>query len=408
MLPSLVFFATLGLLQTPARGDAPLAVLPFTAPHDVMTEDALDLLSGVLAAQLAEQAGMQVVSPEELRALLENEAQRQATGASQDDALVEVSQALDAQDLVRGSVARVGSRLVWTTTRVNATTGAITHRAQVSGATLQALAAQADDVALALLGNERLAQEPRAAAKRLGFGDTQDLTHFKKFRARNPDWGTQEALTEYIILNNLETNRLALVEAGLFLAGGTFGTLAMLHAVASYMLVFSLPLGPLALVPAALAFVLGAVGLVLVVSSVGAGVVDALNRGFRTVKQDGCCRDDARIKEAAQSSALRKSAAFAILVGGPTFTTLSFCAMILFGLAATTVSGLGVAFGLPKPGDAYFSSPAYYLSAAPAGWSYACAVLGCLVPCVVGIPLGSLLLFWPSQSPVEGLDEDAP
>lgn len=64
-----------------------MAVMPILSPDSSTSADALDLLSGVLSAQLAELGGAKVLSPDELRALLATESTRQGLGAVDDGAL---------------------------------------------------------------------------------------------------------------------------------------------------------------------------------------------------------------------------------------------------------------------------------------------------------------------------------
>ncbi|MBI5494688.1 MAG: hypothetical protein HY904_06630 [Deltaproteobacteria bacterium] len=391
------------LADAPGAPAESVAVLPFHAPDASVGEDGLDLLSTVLAAQLAEQGHLRVISAEELRALMRNEQDRQALGGGEDDALREMSGAMGASAVVTGSVARTGARLVWQAALAPSSDPEKARRAEVSGATLQALAARADEVALALLGRGTEA-DSEETAKRLGFRDVADVKDFAGFRAEHPEMGVQEALTQYIVEHNVEPNRLSLAESGLFLGGGGLTTLAMVTASAAFLMALYLPLGPLALPISCGSCVLGLSGLGLMLTSAGVSAWDGLNRQFRRVQRKGCCRDDARIQDAVSASTLRKGTALAVLVGGPAWTVLTFSTLIWLGVGASVFNTLRSAYGINLQPGWYTASPASYLTSPFTGTTYACAVCGCITPCLIGVPLGSLLLFWPDPQAVQGVE----
>jgi len=384
-----------------------IAVLPFSAPSEVLSDDGLDLLSRVLASHLAELGRLRVISPDELRALLQTEAHRQALGGGEDDALREISGALGAAEVVSASVSKDGKRLTWKATLVRQADAAVLQQGEASASSLQALAAQADEVALQLLGRANELQDPADAARRLGFKSVEDVKDFRAFRAGHPELGTQEALTEYIIAHNVESNRIAVAETSLFVAGGALTTLALVCASMGFVLSAMLPLWFLALPFSLIAVLAGLTGLGLMGSATVLSAVDGLNRGFRPVRAEGCCRDDAQIQESVESSAMRRASAFAVLVGGPAFTAASFTVLVLLGTSSALLSVPRQAFGAPGPDEAYYASTGYLVSSAPVGLTYACAVFGCLTPCLLGLPLGTALLLWPSSPAVADLEEGA-
>lgn len=397
--------ATQTSAQPPGKpGAQTAAILPFHS--QVASEDALDLLASVLAEQLAELGDWKVISPEELRALLQNEQSRQALGGGEDEALREASGALGAREVVQGEVVRLDKRLIWRATLVDQSAGEIRQRGEVSGNSVQALAGRADELALMLLGRRDEAEDPEAVADRLGFENASDARDFEGFRERNPELGTGEALTRYIIANNVESNRLAIVEA-LLVGGGAAGTtLALALGFGGFLVPLILPVGPLALVLSFLAIVSGVTSLVLLASGVGVVVVDGLNRSFRPVKKSGCCRDDAEVADAWAATALRRTAAFVVLLAGPWSIAASFGVVVFAGTTYVTATTLRLGWGIPPFPEGYTVSPAYLVTTVLAGPVYLCTILACVVPLFVSVPLGIALLAWPTRAPVSSLEAE--
>jgi hypothetical protein len=406
--------AVLGLflaLQTPTTPPAPPhasamtgAILPFHSLNNAVNEDGLDLLASMLAAQLAELGEWKVISPEELRALLRNEASRQALGGAADDALREASGALGAQEVVTGEVALAGSRLVWRASLLDQSVGELRRRAEVTGPNLQALAARADEMALMLLGRANEAEDEEAVADRLGFADPSHVHDFQGFRDDHPEMGTQEALTQYIIRHNVESTRLALVEAGTFLVGALAITAALGLGYGAFLSVLLVPLAPLSLLAACLAFTLGLGGAAALASGLGIAVFDALNLGFRRVNKAGCCRDDPAIEDANQASALRRAASFVVLTSGALPFALGLALIGMLGSAYALVAVPRAEWGVAPLPAGYTTHPLTAVTAVFSGVAYLTGILGCLLPAVVALPTGLLLLFWPSRSPVEDVE----
>jgi hypothetical protein len=381
-----------------------MAVMPILSPDSSTSADALDLLSGVLSAQLAELGGAKVLSPDELRALLATESTRQGLGAVDDGALAEIAAASGAELVVTGRVNRVAGLMRWEAELVNTRLSSTLHHGTLTGRNVQALAARGDEMALLLLGKKQETGVKASAAKRLGFNSKEDLRGFVDYRKQHPEWGTTEALTQYIIANNVEENRLALSEAGVFLAGAALSVHSVLFAMGAMFAYTSTPL-PFLVAP----FCVGATGCCFagagtMAVAVGLAIWDGLDRTFRPVKKKGCCRDDAIIHDAVARSALRRTAALGILLGGPAALMVSFVLLTTYAIGSTAVSAYLAVAGLPQFATD-ISRPGAVLGGSLVTPAYACGVCSCLLPCAVGLPMGAALLFWPDRAPVQEVDQ---
>jgi hypothetical protein len=106
-----------------ARGDAPsgrrVLVVPLEARSGV-GEDKLRVLSDYLLAEMRRVGGLQVVGEEDIRQALTLEQQRQLVGCDAASCLAEVAGALAAEEVLYGSLGRLGTRdMVLTLSRVD-------------------------------------------------------------------------------------------------------------------------------------------------------------------------------------------------------------------------------------------------------------------------------------------------
>jgi len=330
----------------PATGNPPSVSVPVQVmavlPVDVKVDGqhgASRLLNGALATQLGRLSGHRIIGADEVEALLENEARLQGAGCDDAQCLAELAGALGARLVVTGELLGAGRRLTWTASVVDQQQAVVTSRAQVTGPDLSSLHAQAEDLALQLLGR---GQELQGAggARRLGLGTPAVMTEFQAYREARAPQPTDEALTGFLAGRNQENTGLAVAQVAAFLAGGAclFPSAPLL--VASLMLGdtglgLGVPLVALACGGMVGSVALGGVGLLLV-------VVDALDVGHVKVRKTGCCRRDAELRDTLRVTPLQRGLAVATALVGPLLATMSAAAtVVVFVVAANT--GLGLA-----------------------------------------------------------------
>ncbi len=315
-----------------------MAVLPVEVKVDGQPA-ASRLLNSALATQLGRLSGHRIIGADEVEALLENEARLQGAGCDDAQCLAELAGALGARLVVTGELLGAGTRLMWTASVVDQQQAVVTSRATVTGPDLSSLHAQADDLALQLLGR---GQEllGTGGARRLGLGTPAVMAQFQAYRDTRAAQPTDEALTGFLTERNQENTGLAAAQTAAFLAGGTCLLPSAPLLVASLMLGdtglgLGFPLVALACGGMLGAVLLGGLGLVLV-------VVDALDVGHVKVRRTGCCRRDAELRDNLRVTPLQRGLALATALVGPLLATMSTVATVVtFVVVANT--GLGLA-----------------------------------------------------------------
>ncbi|MEW5848909.1 MAG: hypothetical protein AB2A00_08845 [Myxococcota bacterium] len=396
----------------PSEESRRLAVLPVTVKVTGDQANAASLfLTNGLAAALPEFRAYDVVSMDEVQAILTAEANREKMGCDDATCLTEIAGALNAQLLAVGTVTQVGEALIWSQRVVDQRSEQVLHAASIHARSLQGLVAQIREMAALLCGRaEAVSLKGRKARERLGFTSVADLQDFRRYREEQRELSTSEALTQYIIAHNVESNRLAVAEAAAFgiaavVTAGAVGLPLLGGAISSTTgtlvpsFVLSLPL--LVLIPVALTA--GTVGVVL-------SVVDALNLGRLEVHRTGCCRNDADIQDAENDDGIRTVSALSILAGAPLLCGGIF---VEAALAQVLYSTLLIASRRPEPVVAFSQEESALL-----GPLLLCT--WCSMPCLIAAqlmvfsPAGLFLLLWPSPEALKDVseggapDEEAP
>ncbi|MEW5851764.1 MAG: hypothetical protein AB2A00_23445 [Myxococcota bacterium] len=389
------------------------AVLPVNVRVETaVAQEMAALLTSTLTLKLAETGGYRVIGADEVLSLLEHEAERQRTGCADDGCLAEIAGALGAQLLVTGEVVSVGRNLTWTEKVLDHARGAVIRSASISGRTLQALASQVDEMAAALAGNTAALElsGPRAR-ERLGFVDEEDLRAFKEYREEHPERTTSEALTRFVIERNLESPRLAVLEGALF-SGATFLTIAvLLLGTTSVLGLLHVQNGGISLAASSVACLLAPVALLSGVAALVVSVVDAQDLGRVKVKRSGCCRQDSDIRDAAERDAVHRTAALAVLLGGPVSFSGYLMALLLYRAGSLGAGASG--WGTTTPAIANSTNNlGRTLVDGLAAWCLLCNVGWCMViapwSLLVGTPVGVALLFRPAEEPLLDDEGEAP
>ena len=297
------------------------------------------LLNGALASQLGRLSHHRIIAADEVEALLENETRNQAVGCDDVQCLAELAGALGARLVVTGQLLGAGNRMLWNASVVDQQQGVVTARGSVQGPDLSSVHAQADDLALQLLGRSAELQG-EAGARRLGFGDAKTMAEFQAYRSQRPTAPTDEALTDFLVDHNRESPWLAWAQVAAFFAAG-----ACLLPVAPS-LVLSIAMGDVGL---GLGYPVVAVAALAMLVSLGLGItglslvaLDAADVGHRRVKRTGCCRRDADLRDRLRPTSTEIALAVTSALVGPVLATLSAAGMVAgFVLIANT--GLGTA-----------------------------------------------------------------
>ena len=113
----IAFLAALALASTTKVGALPLTA---GAGVDVKTAAAL---SEATAGALAKVPGVEVITQAQMKALLDHEAQKQLAGCADDSCLAQIGSALGVNDLVTGSVSKVGKSWLVALRKVEVSTG---------------------------------------------------------------------------------------------------------------------------------------------------------------------------------------------------------------------------------------------------------------------------------------------
>jgi hypothetical protein len=105
------FPALVALLAT--ASPAPTRVLVLDVRGEMLSHDEAGAIRDRIASEVARRRNVEVISTEDVRHVLDVEAQREATGcAGQSDCLAEIGQALGAGRVIYAAVARLGEHLV--------------------------------------------------------------------------------------------------------------------------------------------------------------------------------------------------------------------------------------------------------------------------------------------------------
>lgn len=392
-------------------GPIPLAVLPVVVHvGDQKAREGSTLLTSVLATKLAQDGTYRVISADELQELLQNENERQGIGCSDDGCLAELAGALGARLVVTGEVSALDRTLTWSASLVDQHDGEVVRRAMARGASVQALMAQADEMAMALTGkvaDTRLTG--KRAARRLGLENTEDLKTFRAYRQERPELSTGDAFTQFIVEHNLEHNGMAVAQAVTLV--GAAGCIVLMTALAmgSFTASYNFRQPALTILTAAPVLLLGPLGIGLGITGLTLAIVDAFNPGFVKVKKEGCCRDDAEIKDAASKSGLRRASALAILMAGPVQILSQLVVILLYSTTSTAIPALGLGYSTSSPMEASaYLNPLYLVGVYFSSCAYMCTFCISWMPLCLGTTVGALLLLWPSPDPVEDLDDAPP
>ena len=341
--------------------------------------------------------------------MLNAESDRQAMGCGDDGCLAEIAAAAGARFVVTSSVSPLGNTLVWNAALVDSQTNEPLKRASVRAVGVQGLVGQASDLALALAGREaEAAFEGAAAQQHYGFRNASDLASFKGYRQDHRDLTTGEALTQFIIARNTESDRLAAAQAVLFSAAAGvvflstvlgFAQAGVIGRVKNVPVIMLLGTGVLLCLP--LAMILGTAGLVLV-------VVDLFNPRRVEVDRSGCCRQDPEIEEAHSRSGFQRAMALVVMLGGPAMASGLIVSATISGL----VAGALVLSGVGRDNRNLLTVNDYTTAEESVAWNcyslaFFCSLPALIIPCLCATPAGALLFAVPSPRPVNDVDEPA-
>lgn len=411
---SVSMMAALCVLQsTPApsagvgAGQA-LAVLPMAIKwDDFKNREGSTLLTSALAARLAQQGDYRVIAADEVAELVQNEADRQGMGCTDSGCLAELAGAMGARFLVTGDITALGSTLLWSVSLVDQGSGDVVRRVSVRGETVQALLAQSDEVALALLGRARETQlVGRQAQKRLGFANAEDLARFRVYREHSAGLSTGEALTQFIVEHNLESGALAVAEGATLVGAATAQTLVMALGTGALFSLLTLRQPALALGLAGSAGCLGPLAVLLGAAGISMTLVDAFNLGRVKVNAKGCCRQDSDIRDAASSVGLQRALALAVMLAGPVQCASTLIILNVGALLGELLPRAGVGYAATsQASNGYYRTPLVLLAGPLVPMCYFFAFTGIIWPTCVGSVAGAFLLLWPTRPPLDGVED---
>lgn len=328
--------ALLVALQTPAPA-ARCVVMPVRVPEGASTElkDAANGLELALADALRRHAGFHVLTRAEITAMVGKAAREQLVGCDSTSCVAEIADALGADLLATAQLDRLDGLWNLQASLVERKSAQAVQRAGVRARDVQALFASIEDVARRLAtGSDVTLDDPRLQSRLAT--DAAGMDALRAAQRARPGEALTALWTDSVIAHNAESDRMALAEGGLFALSGValvglgisvgLGFFAQLVAT-------SRPEGeapmarrayPVLLVPMLL--VMSAPWLAMAagagVGALTAGVVDWMDRGRLRVGRHGCCRDEARIREA-------ESPGFGRTVAPYLATAAAFAAMTL-------------------------------------------------------------------------------
>lgn len=145
----------------PAAEAAPLRVLVLDVAGDSLSREEAGVLRDTLAAELAQRRGIEVLSSEDVRRVLDVEAQRQAAGCEgQSDCLAEIGAALGADRVVYGTVGRLGTAWVVSLSVVDPNDARAFGRDTFQAASLEEVGRRLPESGARLFGRWRKPRQP--------------------------------------------------------------------------------------------------------------------------------------------------------------------------------------------------------------------------------------------------------
>lgn len=360
MIWSSCLLATAALGLGPLATDATAALLPVPLPAQANAQfrQAARAVELTLEQALARHWDHRLLRHDQVEALAAEAAQAQLMGCDQEGCLAQLAEALNVDVIVRTQLGL--SAGVWDlrVVMLDRRTASAARRAGTQGRSLDALLLGVDSVARELASGTQLSLEDPLLYQRLGT-TVEAAREFKDSAPAGAPLVT--AWTDHLVRRNRESGVLAAAEGLLLLMGACglgFGIVvtAPISVVANTAVFKNAPVQQLRTQPAtwgnytfplALTVVwAGAVSLTLVLGVLpflAAGVlalVDLLDLGRVPVARQGCCRDENRIRDAAEGGILHRVAPLIALVAAGV--------MMLNALLTVTT---GVLFGTVLGGD---------------------------------------------------------
>lgn len=342
-------------------------VLPVALPAGAPT-DLARAVPGVEAAfrlALQRHGGFELVGQAELAALLEQAAQDQRAGCDTDVCLARIGETMDAAFVVSAHVELAGGLWIFRAALLDRRSAMAARRTVVRARSLQGLFASLDNAARQLCLGSALSVEDPHLHERLG--TTREVAADLRARVRaRPETDVVQAWTDLVMERNQERPSPALgVAAGVALAALAVALGACMTPLVLDPLLMAMnrqkptyrgeqradPVHPdgtydfpwllygiyLAATPPTMAVVSG--GLLL---ALGSAAVDALDVGRIPVAREGCCRDEDRIRRAAEPSWLHRTA---VVVSGVSAAVTLVAVPVAGVLASMGVQqALGLAF----------------------------------------------------------------
>lgn len=305
-------------------------VMPVRVP-DGATADLKDAASGVesaLTAGLRRHAAFHVLSRAEITALVGKAAQQQLMGCDATACMAEIVDALGANLVATARLDRRDGLWNLQASLLDQRTAKVVQRAGVRARDTQALFASVEDIARQLASGSRVsAEDPELKTRLATDSGGMEALRAELPKDESPDLTT--AWTNVVVARNAESDRMALAQGALLGAAGLIlfaGAAVTFFANAAFTTsqyvtdeeaaspqrhfplspilgVFLLPLPAVALAGAAL------------VAAAVLGVVDARNAGRIRVGKQGCCRDEARVRDAEEPGLGRKVAPYLAAAG---------------------------------------------------------------------------------------------
>lgn len=280
------------------------------------------MLTQALTTALARTSKAQVVSYDEMAALVAHETNRLRLGC--EGCAENLKSVLGVQRVVSSNVAVAAGDYVWTVTVADVRTAVVLSSTQVRAGTAAALLARAEEVALALTGKPDTSRlEGPNAQQRLGFARAQDVEDLRRYRNNHPHLPLSSAVTQFIVEHNQESRLLALAEAGAVVT-------SIVLAVGACGLVGVGMLAPkgLLLVTSCGACTLTMAGQLALLAAGVLLLLDVMDFGRVEVSADGCCRDDAALQDAESRTDWTRVLGVLLLLSGPTGAALATLATL--------------------------------------------------------------------------------
>lgn len=397
-------------------------VLPVTVPKDAAAE--VSQTAGVLERGLTRafrrHGAFQELTLAEVRARVGKAAESQMSGCDEETCLAGLAEALGADLLLQTRLSKEQGLWVARISMLDRRSATTTLRRELRVRSVDALLDSIDTLVRDLSGGAALVISDPALAERLGTTPAV-ADQLREKLTREPGTTAAAAWTDHIIDRNRESEVLAVLEGALLLSGGIVISLVSLP------MVFVSITGSTAFFPEAPAAVGGSApasdtytfrlvylmgqgllpliafsALIPVAVALMLAVVDRMDLGRIPVRRDGCCRDEARIRNAAKPGWGRRVAPLLALAAGAIGLLWPLGVALATAAAGPLAVGLGSAFssGLIPRG------PGIQLPLGPFVGIYlgvlAFQTLGIVGIVGVGLAgsLGSLLLIYSETAPV--------